>query len=415
MPLNPNIILEATRDMPNLGATYVNALDAGRKAGAQNAAIERANKFASLQANIPKGVSRTQYLSSQGFPEEALALDKTEAEVGKLKAEGGIKDVERQEKVKALAGKVYQFVLSHPRPTKDVVAQVFQDAANNGDMPLEMYHQVKAGLANMPDDPEEIRALAKARVMELTSPKDQMQFVQPDANAQLGAQTQMRGQDITQQNNLANQDLNRQEFGFNQNKFSKEFGLNQEQEQFRQANEMAKFGLDKKKHLDTKGTANKSNQSAIDSIDTAIESLNTIIGHKGREAATGVLSVVPSFPGGDAAGFDARLETFKAQTFVPMVAQLKGMGALSDAEGKKLTAAVGALDPKMSDEEFLSSAKDILGELELKKRRAMGDMTPRQSGASGSWDDAAINAEAQKRGKSPEAIRAYLKARGMMQ
>lgn len=117
------------------------------------------------------------------------------------------------------------------------------------------------------------------------------------------------------------------------------------------------------------------NQGSIDAIDQAKSSLQTIIDHPGRKAATGKSAILNRFtlPGTDRAGFQARLETFKAQTFVPMVAQLKGMGALSDAEGKKLTAAVGALDPNMPEDEFLASANEIMNELELKKKRALGD------------------------------------------
>ncbi|MGS0735577.1 hypothetical protein ACVBEG_03225 [Pseudomonas sp. GG8] len=43
--------------------------------------------------------------------------------------------------------------------------------------------------------------------------------------------------------------------------------------------------------------------------------------------------LVPTAPGTDAADFEAKLDTLKAQTFIPQVAALKGMGALSDAEG----------------------------------------------------------------------------------
>jgi hypothetical protein len=80
--------------------------------------------------------------------------------------------------------------------------------------------------------------------------------------------------------------------------------------------------------------------------------------HPGRGAGTGASSWMGNIPGTDAKGFQANLETFKSQTFLPMVSALKGMGALSDAEGKKITASVGALDPQMPEKEFESSLKD---------------------------------------------------------
>ncbi|HGJ5875994.1 MAG TPA: hypothetical protein ACHBX0_05860 [Arsenophonus sp.] len=49
-----------------------------------------------------------------------------------------------------------------------------------------------------------------------------------------------------------------------------------------------------------------------------------------------------------------------------MVATLKGMGALSDAEGKKLSDVFGALSLKMSNKAFCSSLRKIRGQLESK-------------------------------------------------
>ena len=95
-----------------------------------------------------------------------------------------------------------------------------------------------------------------------------------------------------------------------------------------------------------------------------------------------------------------------------MVAQLKGMGALSDAEGKKLTAAVGALDPKMGEVAFRESIARITEDMTNARARmvAGGKRGINAAGASGSWDDnsgpsasrnaAAFEAEARRRGLS---------------
>jgi hypothetical protein len=79
--------------------------------------------------------------------------------------------------------------------------------------------------------------------------------------------------------------------------------------------------------------------------------------HPGRQMATGASSWTSNIPGTEAKGFQANLNTFKAQTFIPMVSALKGMGALSDAEGKKLSESVGALDPSMPEKDFQDSLK----------------------------------------------------------
>jgi DNA repair exonuclease SbcCD ATPase subunit len=114
-------------------------------------------------------------------------------------------------------------------------------------------------------------------------------------------------------------------------------------------------------------------QGRVAAFDSALDTLNTVANHPGKKDVVGAVTggVRSMIPGTDAAGFKAQLETFKAQTFIPMVATLKGMGALSDAEGKKLTAAVGALDTSMKQSEFDRQVTKIKGDLEAARQRAM--------------------------------------------
>lgn len=114
-------------------------------------------------------------------------------------------------------------------------------------------------------------------------------------------------------------------------------------------------------------------QGRVAAFDSALETLDVLSKHPGKKDVVGAVSggLVSMIPGTNAAGFASQLETFKAQTFIPQVAALKGMGALSDAEGKKLTAAVGALDPKMKQKEFDAQITKIRGDLEAAKQRAL--------------------------------------------
>jgi hypothetical protein len=124
---------------------------------------------------------------------------------------------------------------------------------------------------------------------------------------------------------------------------------------------------DKKNEKAAKEDAQK--QGVIASFDSSLETLSRLASHPGKSSAVGFGGTTSSMiPGTNAAGFAAQLETFKAQTFLPQVQNLKGMGALSDAEGKRLTAAVGALDQKMKPAEFDAQLKII--ENDLRKARA---------------------------------------------
>lgn len=134
--------------------------------------------------------------------------------------------------------------------------------------------------------------------------------------------------------------------------------------------------------IDSKVEAKKESQQKLQSaaessaatFDQAIESTNRLLNHPALNQTFGPVgrsSVIPTLPGGESANFEAELDTLKAQTFLPQVAALKGMGALSDAEGKKMSDSVGALSLKMSQPEFKASLKRINETLEKAKSRAL--------------------------------------------
>ena len=103
----------------------------------------------------------------------------------------------------------------------------------------------------------------------------------------------------------------------------------------------------------------RTKDGANDQTRQTIGSINRLMEHPGLKGATGTWNLGRMIPGSDAADFAAEVETLKAQTFLPMVQQLRGMGALSNAEGEKLNAAVGALRFDMSEKAFNDSLARI--------------------------------------------------------
>lgn len=128
-------------------------------------------------------------------------------------------------------------------------------------------------------------------------------------------------------------------------------------------------------------------QSALDAFDRAIDTAKRLGTHKGLSSAVGMKGITGGLlggwvvPGTNAADFNAELDAMKAQVFLPMVQSMKGMGALSNAEGEKLTAAIGALSTKQSESQFRASLNRIVKDLQTYKARGM----PKggQSGARG--------------------------------
>jgi hypothetical protein len=118
-------------------------------------------------------------------------------------------------------------------------------------------------------------------------------------------------------------------------------------------------------------------QGSAASYQRAIDSIDRLANHPGLSAVVGANNPLAgdfggwgAIPGTQASNFRAELDTLKAQTFLPMVQSLRGMGALSDAEGKKLTDAIGALNPKMSEVAFKESLGRIKADLQSAKQRA---------------------------------------------
>lgn len=131
-------------------------------------------------------------------------------------------------------------------------------------------------------------------------------------------------------------------------------------------------------------TANLTKASQLASFDTMLGTLDRLGKHPGLTRSVGLTGALPTMPGSDSANFQAELNTFQSQAFLPMVAQLKGMGALSDAEGKKLTAAVGALDPKMGEKAFRESVGRITADMDAARKRMEGIGQRAATGSAGS-------------------------------
>ena len=142
-----------------------------------------------------------------------------------------------------------------------------------------------------------------------------------------------------------------------------------------QLEKMRQERLPSKKDLAAEATKAQDQEQKSISTQEVLNGAVDLYNHPGRKAATGASSILGIVPGTEAKGFAAKLETFNAQTFLPMVSALKGMGALSDAEGKKLSAAVGALDRGMPEEEFANSLKGITQYLYKKGKAAGLDLT----------------------------------------
>lgn len=129
--------------------------------------------------------------------------------------------------------------------------------------------------------------------------------------------------------------------------------------------ELARVKLDEMQETTSRQAVNH-----FEDISKTIRQAELVLNHPGREAGTGLSSWQSLVPGSDARGFASQLETLKSQVFLPEVQKMQGMGALSNAEGQKISAAFAALDPDMPEAEFKSTLERAIGDLRAAQERA---------------------------------------------
>lgn len=161
-------------------------------------------------------------------------------------------------------------------------------------------------------------------------------------------------------------------------------------QQARESNELKKEQLQvaidaKKSKLDQEEKAIADSVAKdIATFDTTLDTVDQLINHEGLEAAVGASSFWYTVPGSKASDFKAKLEQLKGQQFLTEVTKLKGMGALSDTEGKKIASAAAALDLSMSEDAFKKELKYIQDAMKKARDKISKNLPKEESQDSGS-------------------------------
>lgn len=195
-----------------------------------------------------------------------------------------------------------------------------------------------------------------------------------DIGQQIAAQNNavsMRSQDI--QANLGQQriDLGRENNRINMENKRYERQLQNETNDLKRQELQQKIDSNNQALQQKKNDLNSGYKDSINTLTTSMGTLNDILSSPSLKSITGIRGAIPNIPGSAAADVQARLDTFKSQAFLSAVAAMKGMGALSDAEGKKLDAAVGSLQNSQSEDAFKRNGKIIMDMYNQKRNDAV--------------------------------------------
>jgi len=126
---------------------------------------------------------------------------------------------------------------------------------------------------------------------------------------------------------------------------------------------------------DAKGSAIAGAPAEIAAADETLGFIDEVRNHPGLDAGTGMSSmfnVVPGTPGYD---FQNRVNQLLSGGFLTAIDQLRGMGALSNAEGQTATRAISRMDTATSKEEFLAALDDYERVVQQGRERAAGKLT----------------------------------------
>lgn len=154
----------------------------------------------------------------------------------------------------------------------------------------------------------------------------------------------------------------------------------------------ASAGAQGKEEGEARGQTVVSLPTAKLAADTMAATINRLYNHPGLPKAVGLGSMFPSIPGQDAADFEAILKQVQGQAFLAQVPQMRGLGALTEAEGKKITDSLLSLDIKQRPAQFkegLKTALDLLqkGQEVLKQKAGVADKPPMEGARRGTRPD----------------------------
>jgi len=114
-------------------------------------------------------------------------------------------------------------------------------------------------------------------------------------------------------------------------------------------------------------------QDQIDTINQALGTVNAITNHPGLKngfwdfpsyPGTFAGAIAAHVPGTDRKDLEAMVDTLKSQQFLAGVKEMRGTGALSDAEGARIERAISSLDTNQSVSQFKNALGVIKANLE---------------------------------------------------
>lgn len=171
-------------------------------------------------------------------------------------------------------------------------------------------------------------------------------------------------------NNIAQQNVNLRRMELDDKKYDRQIA--------RETNglKLAELQDKRQKNLDdieqAKRDKAESYYSSMDTMSRTIDTANKVLKSPGFTGYFGTnFNPLSSryLPGTDAADTSALVDTLKSQGFMSGIQQMRGMGALSNAEGQKVVDAIGNLSPSQSEKSAKAAIQTIINTTQMAQKR----------------------------------------------
>ncbi len=135
-------------------------------------------------------------------------------------------------------------------------------------------------------------------------------------------------------------------------------------------------------------TAGQELGGAVQTAQSALDTIGQIRSHPGLKSRVGVWAVAPAIPGTPGKDFDALVEQAKGQVFLQAYSALKGGGQITEREGQAAQQAIARLNQAQTQEGFMKALDDLEGIIRKGVERAQSkagaarpQITPEQARA----------------------------------
>ena len=129
-----------------------------------------------------------------------------------------------------------------------------------------------------------------------------------------------------------------------------------------------------RKRGEVSGTKEAGAEGKIETLDKTIGLVDQLLSHPGRKAATGATFAAGYIPSTEAYDFNQLLDQLTGQSFLSEVEKMRGLGTLTETEGKKLTVAAAALKTSQTEAAFERNLRAFQSELERARNKTSAKM-----------------------------------------